>query len=398
MIYRQFQDLKLSALGFGTMRLPLIPGGGEADIDQRQVDIMTDYALEHGVNYFDTAAPYHGSLSEVAIGKALARHDRDSFYLADKFPGHQVVKGVDIPLKETFEEQLKKCGVDSFDFYLKHNVNEYSMPFYTDRVKGCVDYFVEQKKQGRIRHLGFSCHGGLENLAAFLDMYGDVMEFCQIQLNYLDWSLQEAEKKCALLKERGVPIWVMEPVRGGKLARLSEDPEARLRALRPEESTAAWGFRWLQTVPEVTVVLSGMSSLEQMVDNVKTFSDERPLSAKETELLYSIAAGFSALIPCTGCRYCCAGCPMGLDIPTLIGLCNDLRVHESINVMMRYDALGEKNASACIACGKCMEACPQKIRVPEVMRELAAGLEGKKTWEEICHERAEAQRRAKGEK
>ena len=262
---------------------------------------MVDYAIENGVNYFDTAAPYHASRSELAIGKALSRYPRNSFYLADKFPGHQVVKGVNVPLKETFEMQLEKCGVDYFDFYLMHNVNEHSISYYADKEKGCVDYFVQQKKLGRIRNLGFSSHGAVDNLREFLDMYGDVMEFCQIQLNYLDWSLQEAEQKCALLKERGIPVWVMEPVRGGRLAKLDEQSESRLHALRPNESIPAWGFRWLQTVPQVTMVLSGMSNLEQIKDNIKTFSAENPLSAEETGLLMTSRTSSSRLY-LHGCR------------------------------------------------------------------------------------------------
>ncbi len=392
MIYRQFKDLKLSGLGFGTMRLPLLPGGTVADIDQEQVDAMVDYAIEHGVNYFDTAVPYHGSRSETAIGRALARYPRDSFYLADKFPGHQAVNGLELPLEATFEEQLQKCGVEYFDFYLMHNVNENSIKYYNDSSNGCVDYFVKQKELGRIKHLGFSCHGSVDNIKEFLDMHGDKVEFCQIQLNYLDWSLQNAREKCAFLKERGLPIWVMEPVRGGKLAKLDEETEAALRALRPEESTAAWGFRWLQTVPEVTMVLSGMSDISQMRDNVKTFTEEKPLSAEETALLYSVADRFKYTIPCTGCRYCCAGCPMELNIPMLMNLCSDQRVSDSINIAIRYEALGEKNAAACIGCGKCREACPQNIDVPAFMKELAQARQGKKTWAEICRERDAAKK------
>ncbi len=390
MIYKQFKDLKLSALGFGAMRLPLLPGGGPGDIDQETVNKMVDYAIAHGVNYFDTALPYHESKSELALSAALARYPRESWYLADKFPGHQVVKGTDIPLEETFEEQLEKCRVDYFDFYLLHNVNEHSLPYYMDRSRGCVDYFVKQRELGRIKHLGFSCHAAVEGLETFLDEYGDVMEFCQIQLNYLDWSLQSADRKCALLRERGIPVWVMEPVHGGLLAKLDDETEKKMRAFRPDESTAAWAFRWLETVPQPTMVLSGMSSFEQMVDNVKTFSEARPLSAEETEFLYGAAARLKTLLPCTACRYCCAGCPKQLNIPLLMSLCNELRVSDSMNAVARYDALGDKTAAACIGCGKCAAACPQKIDVPAAMKELVSLREGKKSWEEICIERDRA--------
>ena len=237
MIYSDFHGKKLSLLGFGTMRLPLIPGGSVADIDQEQVDKMVAYALENGVNFFDTAYPYHGSMSEIAIGKALSAYPRESFFLADKFPGHQIASSYDPA--GVFEDQLKKCGVDYFDFYLMHNVNEHSIRTYKDEKWHIVEYFIEQKRLGRIKHLGFSCHGSAENIREFLDAFGEHMEFCQIQLNYLDWSLQDAKGKYALLTQRGIPVWVMEPVRGGRLAKLSEGEEALLKGLRPGESIPA---------------------------------------------------------------------------------------------------------------------------------------------------------------
>ena len=169
MIYNTFKDKKLSALGFGAMRLPLVPGGGPGDVDQDAVNEMVDYAIAHGVNYFDTAKPYHEGKSELALGRALARYPRDTWYLADKFPGHQVVKGIDIPLEETFNEELEACGVEYFDFYLLHNVSEHSMKYYMDKSKGCVDYFIKQRDAGKIHHLGFSCHAGAAGLKEFLD-------------------------------------------------------------------------------------------------------------------------------------------------------------------------------------------------------------------------------------
>ena len=401
MIYNTFKDKKLSALGFGSMRLPVVPGGGPGDVDQDAVNEMVDYAIAHGVNYFDTAKPYHEGKSEIALGRALARYPRDTWYLADKFPGHQVIKGIDIPLEETFNEELEACGVEYFDFYLLHNVNEHSMKYYMDKSKGCVDYFVKQRDAGKIHHLGFSCHSAASGLKEFLDEYGEHMEFCQIQLNYLDWTLQGAKDKVALLRERGIPVWVMEPVRGGRLAKLDAETEERMRALRPEESTAAWAFRWLRTVPQPTVILSGMSNLSQMKDNVATFEQDKPLNDEELRLVYDAAERLSALIPCTGCRYCCAGCPKQPDIPLLISLCNDMRIDSAMNAVARYDALDDKRASACIGCGKCRIACPQKIDVPAAMKELVSLREGRKSWTEICIERdnaAKALRAAKARK
>jgi hypothetical protein len=389
MLYNDFQDLKLSALGFGAMRLPL---DGQGKIDQAELDRMVDAAMAAGVNYYDTAYPYHGGLSEVALGASLARYPRESWYLADKFPGHQNVRGVKpfVP-EEVFEDQLKKCGVEYFDFYLLHNVNENSLAWYAGPDSKYMDYFLAQKAAGRIRHLGFSCHAAPAGLERFLALHGEHMEFCQIQLNYLDWKLQDAEKKVAILRAAGIPVWVMEPVRGGRLAHFDEATEAKLRAARPEESIPAWAFRWLRTVPKPTMILSGMSNLAQMQDNLRTFSEDRPLSAEELALLDEVAASLARLIPCTACRSCCAGCPKQLDIPTMLAMANDMAVSASFNTVARYTALGEgKLAGDCIACGQCVRACPQKIDVPAELKRLDALMRGQKTWEEICAERAAA--------
>lgn len=394
MIYSKFQNEELSLLGFGTMRLPIVAGGGQGDIDQELVNAMTDYAIRHGINYFDTAMPYHASRSEIAIGKALSRYPRESFYLADKYPGHQISSRY-CP-SETFEEQLKKCGVDYFDFYLLHNVNERSMPTYMDKSLGIVDYFMEQRELGRIKHLGFSCHADAAGLGEFLDYYDGVFEFCQIQLNYLDWSLQGAKEKYELLTERGIPVWVMEPVRGGKLAHFSEENEALLKSLRPEESVAAWGFRFLQGLPNVKMILSGMSTPEQMADNVKTFAERKPLEGKELETVFALADRLKNTVPCTACRYCCAGCPKGLDIPRLISLYNDCCLYPSINMSMKVEALPpEKLPSACIGCGKCARSCPQNIEIPALMKTIAAKFAGLPNWAEICRQREEAAKKEK---
>ncbi len=399
MLYNAFQDEQLSALGFGAMRLPLLPDGS-GEIDQAELDRMVDAAMAAGVNYYDTAYPYHGGRSEICLGKSLARYPRERWNLADKFPGHQNVRGV-TPMQpaEIFEEQLKRCGVDHFDFYLLHNVNENSLYYYGNPENHFIEYFLEQKARGRIRHLGFSCHAAPPALEQFLSLYGEHMEFCQIQLNYVDWKLQDAEKKVEILRQAGIPVWVMEPVRGGKLAKFSDEIEAKMRALRPEESTPAWAFRWLRTVPKPTMILSGMSNLAQMQDNLKTFSEHKPLNAQELKLLEEVAAGIARLIPCTGCRYCCPGCPMGLDIPTLMSFSNDMAVGSSFNTVARYTALGDGHrADSCIGCGQCTSACPQKINVPEEMEKLAEVMSRQKTWEEICRERAAAAEALKAKK
>lgn len=395
MLTNDFQGLALSRLGFGAMRLPLLPGRKEPTaIDEAQVDAMVDYAMAHGVNYFDTAHPYHGGLSERVLGRSLARYPRRSWYLADKYPGHQIAQRYDPAA--IFEEQLERCGVDYFDFYLLHNVYENSIQVYMDPQWGILDYFVEQKRLGRIKHLGFSCHGGLPTLARFLDYCGDTMEFCQLQLNYLDWTLQQGREKYDLLTARGIPVWVMEPIRGGRLAALTGGQMDALRRLRPQDSAAAWALRFLQGLPNVKMILSGMSSLEQMVENVDTFTQDRPLTEAETAALLELAEGMKDAVPCTACRYCCDGCPMGLDIPAMIAACNEARFALSSNVRMRFDALPEdKRPAACIACGKCSRTCPQGIDVPAVLKELAQAIEKIPDWAQVCREREEEARKSR---
>ena len=387
MIYSDFQNKKLSLLGFGAMRLPCLADGS---IDEAQVAEMTRMAIEAGVNYFDTAYPYHGGQSERVMGRVLSHYSRDSYYLATKYPGHQIISTGYNPA-EVFEEQLQKCGVDYFDFYLLHNVNEKSMEVYMDPRWGIVDYFKEQKRLGRIRHLGFSSHAQVEGLEKFLDYCGADMEFCQIQLNYMDWTLQKAKEKYELLTARGIPVWVMEPVRGGKLAALGQEDTARLKALRPEASDASWGFRFLQGLPNVNMILSGMSNKEQMADNLATFARREPLNQSETETLFAIAQGMMDLVPCTACRYCCEGCPQGLDIPSLLSVYNEIRVTPSVNAAMRIEFLPEeKKPSACIGCGKCARSCPQNIDIPKELKDLSQKLTTIPSWAETCRQREKA--------
>ena len=392
MIFSEFQNEKLSLLGFGAMRLPCLADGS---IDEQQVAEMTQMAMDAGVNYFDTAYPYHGGQSERVMGRVLSKYPRDSYKLATKYPGHQILSSGYNPA-EIFEEQLQKCGVDYFDFYLLHNVNEKSMEVYMDPQWGIVDYFKEQKRLGRIRHLGFSSHAQVEGLEKFLDYCGSDMEFCQIQLNYMDWTLQKARQKYELLTARGIPVWVMEPVRGGKLASLSQADSAKLKALRPEATDASWGFRFLQGLPNVKMILSGMSNLEQMKDNLSTFAQREPLNESETEMMLSIAQGMMDLVPCTACRYCCEGCPKGLDIPALLSVYNELRVSSTVNAAMRVEFLPEeKKPTACIACGKCARSCPQNIDIPAALKALSEKLTTIPSWAETCRQREAAAKRVK---
>lgn len=377
MIYRTFEDKRLSMLGLGAMRLPVV-NGDDANIDEKATFDMVDYALAHGINYFDTAWGYHGGQSEIVMGKALSRHPRESFYLATKFPGYDLSNMGKV--QEIFEAQLGKCGVDHFDFYLFHNVCEMNIDAYLDPQYGILEYLLEQKRAGRIRHLGFSAHGSREVMKRFLDAYGKHMEFCQIQLNWLDWDFQDAKAKAALLGEYNLPIWVMEPLRGGRLARLTQEDEAKLRALRPQETVPAWAFRFVQSVPGVTVVLSGMSNMEQLAQNVATFKTDKPLTPAETAALADIAAGMlgKKTLPCTACRYCTSHCPMQLDIPSLLALYNEHCFSDGgfIAPMALMAVPQEKQPASCVGCRSCEAVCPQQIRISEAMSDFASKMNG----------------------
>lgn len=376
MVYRDFQDLKLSALGMGAMRLPVIDGD-DARIDEAAAEQMVAYAMEHGVNYYDTAWGYHNGNSELVMGKALSKYPRDKFYLATKFPGYDLSNMPKV--KEIFEKQLEKCQVEYFDFYLFHNVCEMNIDAYLDEKYGIFEYLMEQKKNGRIRHLGFSAHGSYDVMKRFLDAYGEHMEFCQIQLNYIDWTFQDAKAKVELLKEHNIPVWVMEPLRGGKLATLPEKETAALKALRPDEDIPAWAFRFLQSIPDVTMVLSGMSNVEQMKANIETFETDKPLNEKEMRALLSIADGMlNGTLPCTACHYCVSHCPKGLDIPNLLELYNEHSFTGGgfIAPMALSAVPEEKWPSACIGCRSCEKVCPQQIKISEAMADFAAKLKG----------------------
>lgn len=394
MIYRNLLGERVSMLGFGAMRLPV---GEDGEINLPLATEMIESALASGVNYFDTAYPYHGGKSEIVLGEILSRYPRGSFFLANKFPGHQLMKRYDPAA--IFEEQLKKCGVEYFDFYLLHNVYERSMGVYTDPKLGILDYFLEQKKNGRIRHLGFSTHALTDGLREFLDLAGEHMEFCQIQMNYLDYTLQDAKGKYELLTERGIPVIVMEPVRGGKLASLDEKYVRLLEREAPGASAASFAFRYLMDFDNISVVLSGMSNMEQVLDNIATFNTLNPLSDSEKEILSGVAYDMMNSVPCTSCRYCTDGCPMGLDIPLLIATCNELRVSSNLNASMRVEFLPEdKKPEACISCGACVSICPQSIDVPAILGELSERVSKMPRWADISRERELAAERLKAAK
>ena len=367
--------MQLSALGMGCMRLPVV-NGDDAAVDQAAVEKMVALAMERGVNYYDTAWGYHAGHSEEAIGRALAAYPREQFCLADKFPGYDLSNMGKV--QEIFETQLKKCQVSYFDFYLFHNVCEMNIDYYLDPQYGILPYLLEQKRNGRIRHLGFSCHGTLPVLKRFLEAYGQHMEFCQLQLNYIDWVFQGGKEKVALLEQYGIPVWVMEPLRGGRLARLSEQEAAVLRDLNPQRPIPAWAFRFLQRIPSVVVTLSGMSDLAQLQDNLDTFETDEPLTEQEWERVLALGKEMTdpQALNCTACRYCVSHCPQGLDIPHLLALYNEHRfTGGGFIAPMALSAIApDKQPSACVGCRSCEAVCPQQLKISEAMADFAAML------------------------
>ena len=390
MLTSVFHGMKLSRLGFGCMRFAADPATGE--IDKNLVNSMFDHAIARGMNYFDTAYPYLGGKSEGAMAEALRKYPRDSYYIADKFPGHSLPGPIDnIAL---FHLSLERCNTDYFDFYLLHNITEWSVKIYESPEYHIIPDIRKMKEEGKIRHLGFSFHGGPQLLEDFLTRYEGVFEFVQIQCNYLDWTLQDAKQKYDIITKHGLGVWVMEPLRGGKLASLPEEQSARLKALDPSMSDAEWSFRFLQSLPNIKVILSGMNAMDQVIENVRTFEQEHPLSDAEKDTLLDIAESMKKGVPCTACRYCCEGCPMELDIPYLLSCYNDYKFASSMSSSMRLDALEpEKLPSACIGCGQCTHACPQGIDVPAALAELTEMYAHGPNWAKQSQGRHEAIRK-----
>lgn len=371
MIYRDYQDIKLSGLGLGMMRLPVV-NGDDGVVDEAAAAEMIGFAYKNGINYFDTAWGYHNGNSELTAGKYLSKYPRDSYFLATKFPGYD---NSNMPkVKEIFEEQLKKCQTDYFDFYLFHNVYEGNIDDYLNPEFGILDYLLEQKKNGRIRHLGFSAHGSVEVIQRFLDAYGEHMEFCQLQFNYMDWHFQNAKEKAELVQKAGIPIWVMEPLRGGKLARVSEHMGSELHAMRPEEQVPAWAFRFLQSIQGVTMVLSGMSDMEQLKENIAVWQEDKPLKKEEFDRLIELMDEETkkAGLPCTACHYCTSHCPKELPIPELISLYNEHKITGGgfLAPMAVGSMSEEKRPASCVGCKSCEQVCPQQIKISEMMTDF----------------------------
>lgn len=363
MEYRDFKGTAISRLGMGTMRLPRVDGKDGAPIDYERAQAVIDCAFDHGITYYDTAWPYHEGTSEEFVGKALvSRHPRESFTIATKFnyranPDYRYV----------FETQLERLQTDVIDFYLVHAVMDGNIDDYL--TCGCIEYLAQQREAGRIKHLGFSSHAAPENLRRFLAA-GD-WEFVQLQLNYLDWEYATSREEHDIVAEAGLPIVVMEPVRGGRLASLTPRANAMLHEAHPEWSIASWAMRWVRTLPQVLTVLSGMTTVEQVLDNVATFSAQDALSADDLAVLGAARDAFrnELVAPCTACRYCTDECPAGIDIPEVLNLYNKVKMgsQSSLGAIAKLEG---GHPQDCIGCGMCVSSCPQGIDTPAIMAEL----------------------------
>ena len=366
---------KMPKLGFGAMRLPETEG----KIDHDKVCGMVDKYLQSGFNYFDTAYVYHGGKSEVAIREALVkRYPRESFMVATKLPAWEVRKEEDI--ERIFNEQMERMGVEYFDFYLLHSIEDGSN--YDTYVKyNCFDWCMKRKEEGKIRHFGFSYHGSPELLEKILDDHPEV-EFVQIQLNYLDRTnpVVRSQQLYEILYKRNIPIIVMEPVRGGMLANMPSEIESKFKARQPEKSVASWALRFVGSLPGIMTILSGMSNDCQVEDNISTFTDFEPLSKDELEIVDEVTKEILKMpqIGCTACKYCCDGCPMRISIPDIFRTINTLRRYpDDWRAKNFYSGLTQRSgkASDCIACGQCESVCPQRLPIIELMKEAAGILD-----------------------
>lgn len=358
-------------LGFGLMRLP--EKDGQVDIDR--VKTMVDEYMKMDKRYFDTAYVYHGGKSEVAAREALVkRYPRDSYMIATKLPAWEIKQESDI--ERIFNEQLERAGVDYYDFYLLHSIEDGNN--YDTYVKyDCFKWGMQKKEEGKIKHFGFSYHGSPELLEEILDAHPEV-EFVQIQLNYLDRTnpVVRSEALYNILHERNIPIIVMEPIRGGMLANMAPELEAKFKAKRPDSSVASWALRFVASLPGVMTVLSGMSAEDQMMDNIGTFTNFEPITDEELAIIDEVTDDILSIpqIGCTACKYCTPGCPMQISIPDVFRTINTLRRYpDDWRSKNFYSGLVQRSgkASDCIACGQCEGVCPQHLHIIDLLKEAA---------------------------
>ena len=364
--------IETSLLGFGCMRFPVLENG---EINEPEAERMLDKAIAEGVNYIDTAYPYHEGKSEIVTGKILKKYDRDSFYLATKLPLWQINSLEDVD--RIFGEQLTKLQTDHVDFYLMHAMNKERWD--AMRKLGVVERLEQIKAEGRIRYLGFSFHDSYEAFEEIIN--AREWDFCQIQLNYMDVEEQAGLKGYELAASKNVPVIVMEPVKGGSLAAFAEDIMEKFRAADAQASAASFALRWVGSLPGVKVILSGMSTMGQVEDNLKTFGCFKPLSGEEQKMMKEVRDTLKSRVQngCTACRYCMP-CPAGVDIPGCFGVWNTYHMYQNYNMVKRRweNERGEqKQAKNCVKCGKCEQACPQKLSIRKDLERAQADLDKK---------------------
>ena len=375
---RKFHDLEIPLLGFGCMRLPM---KNETTIDQQEVDRMVDYCMDHGANYFDTAYMYVNGESENSVGKSLKRYKREDFMLADKSPIYKMKTQSDV--RKIFEEQLKKCQVEYFDFYMCHNINKNTVDTY--RQVNMYDELLKLKNEGKIKYLGFSFHGTPDILREVVKEHK--WDFCQLQINYLDWDVVKAHEQYEIVQAESIPVTVMEPLRGGGLVNLSDKALEKLKSAYPDTTPAAFGLRWAASRQNVVTVLSGMSNLGQVKENIATFMNYKDMTAEEEKVADEIAKIIQSQgeINCTACKYCMEVCPRGINIPAIFSLYNQYKV-SGVGMMFKiyYETLAEnEQGHNCIKCNLCNKNCPQALEIPQLLAKVdeeykkVAGLERK---------------------
>ena len=366
-VRRKFDNTTMPLIALGCMRLPMRDG----KIDMVELDKMVEYAMAHGANYFDTAYMYVDGKSENAIGEVLKKYPRESFILTDKNPAYLVNSPADV--HKLFNEQLKKCQVEYFDNYMVHNINKNTIRNYRDN--DMYGELLKLKKEGKIKHLGFSFHGDPKMLREVISEHK--WDFCQLQLNYLDWEVVNADELYQIADDAGVPVIVMEPLRGGVLCNLPEKAANHLKEKCPNDTQASFGLRWIAGKERVFTILSGMSNLQQLKENVDTFVNYREITPEEEkvgqELAHIIQSG--GAISCTACRYCMEVCPRGINIPAIFGLYNMYKGSTAANAafmfVYNYNALKEEQrADKCIECGLCIKNCPQDLQIPKLLKEV----------------------------
>lgn len=370
---KQFKNIEISRLGLGNMRLPCktsIKREANPLIDYNKAQELVDMAYENGVNYFDTAYMYHAGKSEKFIGQALKKYPRESYYLADKLPIWMCKKPAD--MQKIFDKQLQRTGIDCFDFYLLHSLDKGN--FEKCEKYGAYDFLLEKQKQGLIKNIGFSFHGTIDDLKTIVAAHH--WDFAQIQMNYLDWKNQDAKTQYEILTEAGIPVIVMEPVRGGKLADVPKRVEELFVNNAPDKSIASWAIRFCATHDNVLTILSGMNAKEQMLDNLQSLTDFVPMTDVELKICQNAASiiNESEIIPCTGCDYC-ADCPKSVKISTIFDVYNKLKTEEytADQAKEKYAQI-DVNHTQCVACGKCKEHCPQSIDIPKMLSETISSV------------------------